>query len=320
MAAVNEYPRTLAERFGQGWNRFWFTPGDPLPLGVIRVLTAAVALALYLTYLPDLDRFFGPEGLLSHDAVLRLRGDTPIFSLFDYAATSAQLHAFFWIGAGAIGVFLLGVFTRVTAVLALVAVLSLIHRGPMLARPVDDIVAMLMFYLCLGPCGRTLSLDAWVRRRRTSRLEPAPLPEPTWGATVSIRLMQVHLAAIYGAMALSKLKSGVWWDGTAVWGLMARPESRLIDLTMYASPYFDYFINAWTLAIVVFESCFAIFIWNRLARPLLLALALPIWIGTALLTGMVSFALIMLVANLAFVPASTLRCCFARPDHAGGVS
>ena len=55
--------------------------------------------------------------------------------------------------------------------------------------------------------------------------------------------------------------------------------------------------TAWTLAIVLFELCFAFLIWNRLARPLLLGLALPIWIGTALLTGMTSWVLMIGTAS-----------------------
>jgi hypothetical protein len=108
------------------------------------------------------------------------------------------------------------------------------------------------------------------------------------------------------------LKAPVWWDGTAVWGLIVKPESRLVDLTMLASGKYIYIINAWAHAIVLFELCFALLIWNKLARPLLLGLALPIWIGTALLTGMVSWSLMMLVANLAFVPSAALRGCFRR--------
>src|SRR5205085_2642600 len=39
-AAMSErqgYWTTLAARFGEGWNRFWFTPSDPLSLGVLRI-------------------------------------------------------------------------------------------------------------------------------------------------------------------------------------------------------------------------------------------------------------------------------------------
>ena len=46
-------------------------------------------LGLYLTYWPDLQRFFGPDGLLSRDAMLELRGSVPVFSMFDYATTAS---------------------------------------------------------------------------------------------------------------------------------------------------------------------------------------------------------------------------------------
>jgi hypothetical protein len=275
---------------------------------VIRVFTGIVALGLYLSYIPDLERLFGPDGLLSESAMLRLRGSVPIFSIFDYSHSATSLWILFWAGAFVIGLFLFGVFTRVNAVLALIAVLSLIHRGPVLSRPVDEVLVVVMFCLCLGPSGAALSLDSWWKRRHRDPLDhAADSPPKSWAATVAIRLMQIHVALIYFLMALAKLRTRtpVWWSGTAVWGLIAKPESRLVDLTFLADHI--YLINAWTLAIVVFEFCFAFLVWNRLARPLLLGLAVPIWIGTALLTGMTSWAVMMLIANLAFLSPATLR-------------
>jgi hypothetical protein len=319
MAGSESYFSGLSQRLGQAWNRFWFTPSDPFTLAVLRVLTAGVALALYLSYIPDLEQWFGPDGLLSENSMLRLRGTVPVFSIFDYATSNTSLWVFFWLGAAALSLFLIGLFTRVTAVLALVAVLSLIHRGPVLARPVDDIVAMMMFYLCLGPSGAALSIEAWWSRRKTIDAgQLAPAPPTSWSATVATRLMQIHVSVIYFLMAMAKLKSPVWWMGTAVWGLLAKPESRLIYLPGLANPEPPavYILNAWTLSIVIFELAFAFLIWNRLARPLLLGLALPIWIGISLLTGMTSWVLMMLVANLAFVSPAALRACLARRARA----
>jgi hypothetical protein len=128
--------------------------------------------------------------------------------------------------------------------------------------------------------------------------------------------MQIHLSAIYFLMAIAKLKSPVWWSGTAVWGLLAKPESRLIDLSWLADPRWVYLLNAWTLAIVLFELAFALLIWIKIARPLVLTLAIPLWISTALLTGMTSWALIMLVANLAFASPTFLRSCLKSPAGA----
>jgi hypothetical protein len=314
MASGSGYFRDLTTRCGRGWTRFWFAPSDPTTLGLIRLLTAAMALAMYLVYLPDLELLFGPAGLLSRQAALQFRGSVGIFSIFDYASTSATLWIFYWAGAVAIALMLVGLCSRVTTVLALVAFLSIIHRGAILGRPVDDILAMLMFYLCLGPNGQAFSLDALIRRARANRATVLP----SGAATVVTRLIQIHLAAIYLAMVASKLRGTintcVWWDGTAVWDLIARPEYPLVDLTWLGdnSDFLWYLVNAWTLAILAFEFCFPILIWNRLARPLLLGVSILVWIGTAILTGMVSFAVMMLVASLAFVPGTFVRGVFGR--------
>ena len=85
--------------------------------------------------------------------------------------------------------------------------------------------------------------------------------------------------------------------------LIARPESALVDLRWLHE--YPYVINAWTTAIFAFEPIFAVLIWNRTARPLLIGLSAIIWTGTALITGLVPFCLAMFVAGLAFVPAES---------------
>jgi hypothetical protein len=128
-------------------------------------------------------------------------------------------------------------------------------------------------------------------------------------ATVAIRAMQVHLVLVYAAMAIAQLQGDKWWQGTAVWWLMARPESRLVDLTGLASMgiAFEYLINLWTYAIVLYGICFAVLIWNPLARPILLLLGVLVWGGLALIGGSVSFCVLMLAATLAFLRPATLR-------------
>jgi hypothetical protein len=150
MGATRTYFDTLIQRSGEGWNRFWFTPSDPFTLSVIRLLTGIVALALYLSYRPDLAGWFGPDGILSENAMLKFRS-APLFSVFDYADSTSALWFCFWAGAAAIAAFTLGLFTRITSILALLAVLSILHRGPVLGRPVDDILTIVMFYFASRP-------------------------------------------------------------------------------------------------------------------------------------------------------------------------
>ncbi len=128
-------------------------------------------------------------------------------------------------------------------------------------------------------------------------------------ANVATRLMQVHLALIYFAMAMAQLREETWWQGTAVWWMMAKSDSRLVDLTFLNRAFdgmglgqaFVYLINFLTHIIVLYEFCFAFLIWNSLARPILLMLGVFIWTGLALICGSVSFAILMMIASLAFL-------------------
>jgi len=320
--AIFRYLSTLADSFGAGWNRFWYQPGDPFVLGVLRVLTGLIGTYWVATYGFDLVRLFGPDGMLPPDLIdaLRRLPRQPderyyAFSYLFHLRGPAELWTAHAAGILVMLLFTCGVFTRYTSVLGLVVVLSYIHRAPVLTGQFEPILSFAMFYLCLGPAGACLSVDRLWRKRRKGgdsfAGDARNTPPRSFGATISIRLIQVHISVVYFMMALGKLAGpeegeNTWWLGDAVWWLMARPESRLVDLTGLFAEH-PYLINAWSHAVVGFELAFAVLIWNRLARPLLLALAVPMWISLAMITGLVSFCTMMLVANLAFVPPAVLR-------------
>jgi uncharacterized membrane protein YphA (DoxX/SURF4 family) len=75
--------------------------------------------------------------------------------------------------------------------------------------------------LAVAPCGRELSLDAWVRRRRG---RPAlHLSAPAW----PLWLLRFECAAIYGASGLSKLVDPDWFGGTVTWGRVVQARDQL---------------------------------------------------------------------------------------------
>jgi uncharacterized membrane protein YphA (DoxX/SURF4 family) len=75
--------------------------------------------------------------------------------------------------------------------------------------------------LAVAPCGRELSLDAWVRRRRgRPALDTAAPAWPLW-------LLRFECAAIYGASGLSKLLDPDWFGGTVTWQRVMRSQEQL---------------------------------------------------------------------------------------------
>ena len=313
LAIVGDYFRDLSDRFGTAWNRFWFLPSDPLTLSVVRVLTGVVAFYTILTYTPDLIVFFGSDGLLSPATMQWIDGRFHGFSYLAWLTTPNQLWAAHIAGLVVIGLFTLGLFTRVTAILSAVVVLSYMNRAIVLTSEMEPVLAFVLVYLCLAPCGAYLSLDRLLGRgKKTPEAPASPVQSQlSWAATVATRLIQVHLTIVYLMMVLGQLNENTWWDGTAIWWLAGRRDSALTDLTwLHTHPWL---VNVWTHGFVLYEAAFAVLAWNRLAAPLVIALGIVAWGLMALATGLVPLAAIMIVASLAFVPPSSMRtllgCC-----------
>src|SRR3954470_3486951 len=169
---MSGYSNTLVNRVGSGWTRFWFTPSDAIVLSLIRILTGLVALWWYLGIYADLQTWFGPGGLFSLDMMHQMRSDADLnverfaFSVLELADSPSALWFIYALGLVAIVLMIAGVFSRITTIAAFVVVLSFVHRGPVLYRPVDSVLVMLMFYLCIGPSGAYFSIDACLRQWR----------------------------------------------------------------------------------------------------------------------------------------------------------
>lgn len=313
-ASQRGYLPELIDRFGQGWNRFWYAPAQAHTVCLLRILVGAIAFYLIASFGPDLELFFGSEGLLSVEDVVAIRegASRPVrWSYLDYLHSPTELWAGHVAGLVVLGCFTLGIASRATAVLATLVFLSYFHRAPMLTSEVDLVVAFLLLYLCVGPTGAHWSVDRWLATRKQTPLARSSPLAPTLSANLCVRLIQVHASTVYLLMALGKLSySDVWWDGTAVWWLLTRPESTVIDLHWLAGS--AYLINAWTHAIVAFELAFAVLIWIPLARPVLIFLGAISWSLLAVLTGMAPFCLAMFAASLAFVHPDSAAAIFGR--------
>jgi hypothetical protein len=315
---MRTYLHMLIERLGSGWNRFWYTPSDPLVLSVLRVCVGLVATYTVFTYSFDLVDLLGPDGLIPASTMQSLQAGRFRFSYLDYVHGLGPLWTAHLLGLTVMALFTAGVATRVTSVLALIVFLSYVHRAILLTSQFEPIVAFLLFYLCLGPSGAYLSVDGRLAARRGSRGAGGTLP-PSYGATIACRLIQIHVTVVYVMMALSKVSGVVWWNGTAAWWLMVNTRDTLLDLSSLRDLATSensasggtkgaiYLVNFWTHLIVVFELSFPLLAWNRLTRPLILAIGAAVWASIAVLTGLVSFALVMVVANLAFLSPDQMR-------------
>ena len=116
--------------------------------------------------------------------------------------------------------------------------------------------------LAVAPCGRELSVDAWIRRRRgLPALDPSAPAWPLW-------LLRFECAAIYGASGLSKLVDPDWFGGTVTWQRVVRARDELAvlpDWTVSVLTERSFHTGAAKL-IVLTELFIAVGLWSRRTR------------------------------------------------------
>jgi hypothetical protein len=286
----------------EGWDAFWFTPADPTLLGVIRVLTGLMLLYTHAVWGLVLGDFFGPGGWLSEGLVRNLQEGS-------YACSFWWLvpEGWMWPAYGAsmviLSMFTIGLWTRVTSVLALVVTISFAHRVPVAMFGLDQINGMLTLYLAIGPSGRALSVDRWlaIRRGQARELWNAP----SVGANLSQRLINVHMCVIYLFAGLSKLQGEAWWNGEAMWRAFSNLEYQSVDMTWLA--WHPRLLDLITHISVLWEVSFCILVWRPRLRPLVLAMAIVLHVGIGACLGMWTFGLIMLVGCASFLPNEAVR-------------
>lgn len=133
--------------------------------------------------------------------------------------------------------FTIGLCTRVTSVLTWLTALFYVHRTPTTMFGQDAMMSVALFYLMLAPSGAAYSVDrliTWYRYRVRHSDRSGALPvEKSVSANFVLRLFQIHFAIIYFASGTAKLQGSSWWNGTALWGVMANPEFSPMHLDWY---------------------------------------------------------------------------------------
>ena len=286
----------------RGWNRFWFEPADPATLALIRICAGAMLLYTHLVWTIDLVDFFGPDAWVSPHAIETMRPESYAWSYLFLIESSGVLWA---AHIGALVVFAMltfGLFSRVVSVLAFLATVSYIARAPGALFGLDQINLLLAMYLMVGDSGGAYSLDRLWTRRRAGH----PLPvRKTVSTNIAIRLIQVHMCIIYLFAGLSKLEGTSWWNGSAMWLAFGNYEYQSLDMTWMAEH--PLLVNFLTYLTVFWEVYYCVLIWSRKLRPIMLTLAIPLHLGIGVCLGMMTFGLVMLIGNLAFVSPAFVR-------------
>lgn len=276
----------------RAWNEFFFTPADPRPLALARIVVGVLLVWNWVWIGFDLNDTL--KGLAWADPASAISLTPPGGWSIWFWVPDGLVGPVWWAGLVVFGAYTLGAWSRVMAWIAWILVVSTIRRAPVIIFGFDNVMAIWTFYLAVsGASGQAYSFDYWLRARRSGGVPP------TVSANLGLRLIQLHLCLIYASAGLAKLQGTPWWDGTAVGMLLGNSEFRPFDLEFLAEhPTFLEFATHLTVG---FELLYPILIWRIGLRPWILAVAALLHVGIALTMGLTEFAIAMLAGNLAFV-------------------
>src|SRR5262245_25473962 len=183
----------------------------------------------HLVWTRDLPGFFGSKAWLNPEAVAAQPGYSVFrWSWFYWIDSPALLWGVHIAALAVFALLTIGLWSRAMSILAFLATVSYINRASHAQFGLDDTNAMLAMYIMLGPSGAAYSVDRWLGRRRTGQTGPS---EPSIGANVAVRLMQLHMCVIYLFSGIGKLRGWAWWDGGALQMAVLNKEYQSLDAT-----------------------------------------------------------------------------------------
>jgi vitamin K-dependent gamma-carboxylase len=248
-AAVGAPPkvRGVVARFDHLLGR----PVSMRALALLRVFAGPVVLLHLRPFLSD-----SLEGRIYRDAFYE-----------PYAAWYPELPdpvyvGLLWLAAVAAVAVSLGLLTRLATATTLAIVAYNLFLSTTHFHNNRAYLIIVLGVLAVAPCGRELSVDAWLRRRwGRSPLDSSAPAWPVW-------LLRFECAAIYGASGLSKLVDPDWFGGTVTWQRVVRARDELGLLPDWAVSVLTErsFHTGAAKLIVLTELCIAVGLWWRGTR------------------------------------------------------
>lgn len=211
-ASIGGFWRGLAT----GWERFFHARIDARRLAVVRIGFALVMLMNFAILYPDLDTWYGEQGLYPAEAAASraLPQQWSALRFISPADPDAEtwLHGLYWLTIASAGLLLVGLLSRLNALVLFVMLVSFQNRNPLILDGEDTVMRLVGFYLLLMKSGRAWSLDSFLARRFASHSPDGCALAPAW----PLRLLQLQMVVIFVAAALFKLGGRAWIEGTAL--------------------------------------------------------------------------------------------------------
>lgn len=293
-----KYITDWAESCWESWDSFWFQPALPHTLAVIRICCGAMLAYVHIIWAVLASDFFGPTAWVNQETIRQLHQSDWTWSWLSYTDSVSVVLGHQVVAIAASLAMMIGLGTRWAIPVVWWLTLMVCHRMTGALFGLDQIVVMLAMYLMVARSGDVWSIDAW-------RVGGKPQVLLLTRNNVATRLIQLHLCVIYLFGGLSKMRGEQWYEGSALWWTAVNYEYQSLDITWLG--HVPWLIAALTAVTIFWETFYCALVWPKPTRPLALGMAVMVHGGIAIALGMVTFGVIMIVANMAFISPENVR-------------
>lgn len=281
------------------WENFWFSPVPLLNLSLMRFVMIGMMFGMYLFRLENID-LFDERSFIPRESALKLMGDfyqSPVQWFFwpDSLAFVAHivfviLLFLFWIGLGG----------RAIAWLVFIFQLGFLQRNYAISFGADVVSTVFLFYFVFAESTAHLSVKSFFSKASKPKWFSTDLLTP-----VMYRMMQIHISVIYAYTGFEKLKGQTWWDGTALWPVLANPQMVVTNLEFVR--HIPWLIPFITFTTIVFEIYFPAAMLSKKTRSAWLWMGVSFHLGIAILVWLFPFSLIMMSTYFLFIDPEYLK-------------
>lgn len=208
----------------------------------------------------------------------------------------------------------LGLTSRPLMLLTWVIAQGFIQRNYSILFGADLIGNLLLFFLCFTNCTKTFSLrPLWTNFLHqnlefTKHFSFSKILSHKWNdffedvSSVFYRLIQIQICVIYAYTGFEKLKGTSWWDGTALWTVLANPQFTNYDFIWLR--HFPIVFALGTFITIIFEVYFPVMVYMKKTRGFWLLLGVLFHFGIGFLLGLMPFSLVMVSTYVLFLDVS----------------
>jgi hypothetical protein len=290
------------------WNRFWFSPIDPLPMAACRIGLGSLLVVWFLGLSPNWDRFYAADGILSlSDNAAQPPTNDPWNVML---ATEAWLpiRAYWCVGMAASLSLAVGFCSRTTSGILFMLINILVHRNYYIVNGEELVARLFLLYGAFSPWGQAWSIDAWLQARQRPQAgeeTAAPLP---WAWT--LRMMQVHFLLIYAiSLGYKFAQDPSWLNGDALhWTIASDRWWRMGEMSWLTLSCGGLLRKGMTYGTIIVEGSAPLLIWVPATRPYVVGAIVLLHTGIAIMVpGVAFFSLLMVVGAMLFIPAKSFR-------------